>query len=891
MTEPFDRLSLAIADRYRLERELGEGGMATVYLAEDRKHDRKVAIKVLRPELAAVIGAERFLREIKTIATLQHPHILGLIDSGEVTGTAYYVMPFVEGESLRDRLTREKQLPIADATRIATEVASALDYAHRHGVIHRDIKPDNILLHDGSALVADFGIALAVSSAGGGSRMTETGMSLGTPHYMSPEQAMGEREITARSDVYALGVVTYEMLIGDPPFTGSTAQAIVAKVMTEKPASLQRQRERVPDSVEDAVLTALEKLPADRFATAAEFAEALLGAPGTARTRLGTASASRRTGARAGWSVRLRDPVVLGLAALAVAGALLAGWRRRPATDATPQVVRFTLPAAPSGRTSSLGYSSLAVSLDGRTLVYLGQANGRRQQLMVRSLDDVTARPLPGTEDAGHPIFSPDGRWVAFIRGNQLYRIAVDGAAPQLLGTAPGTFNGFSWSSSGVIVVSGNTALFAMPEAGGPARLLGDSTPPAGEFYRDSPLVVDDARSVIYASWPGSSPGSARIAIAPLGPGQATVLDLKGVTPLGVVDGTLVYITAAGVMMGVPIDVARRKLLGPPFQLIDNVSTNPGTGLARASLSPSGTLFYQSGSQLSRVVVAGASGVTRVLLEDRRDYGFPRLSPDGRWLALTVGSADHRDIWVDELSSGTLTRLTTEGLTNERPEWSPDGRRVLYRSDRDGRTAIWWRPADLSASSTPLLSGDRLDLFEAVLSPDARHLVYQLDTAGADLYYRALAGDTAPRPIANSPAAIETMPRLSPDGRWVAFSTNESGRDEVVVQPFPGPGGRVQVSTGGGTEPVWARDGRRLFYRGERQLMVAVIRPGTAFTVVARDTVLADTYMYASNPHANYDVMPDGTHFIFLQPDNAGELIVVANWTSVLRARKAQVSP
>ena len=212
---------------------------------------------------------------------------------------------------------------------------------------------------------------------------------------------------------------------------------------------------------------------------------------------------------------------------------------------------------------------------------------------------------------------------------------------------------------------------------------------------------------------------------------------------------------------------------------------------------------------------------------------------------------------------------------------------MLFRSDRDGRTAIWWRPADLSAEATRLLSGNRLDVFEAVMSPDARYLVYQLDTAGADLYYRAMAGDTSNRPIANNQAAIETMPRLSPDGRWIAFTTNESGRDEVVVQPFPGPGGRVQVSTGGGTEPVWSRDGRRLFYRGDRVLMAAVIQPGPAFTVAARDTVLADTYMYASNPHANYDVMPDGEHFIFLQTDEAGELTVVANWTSVLRARMA----
>src|SRR5690348_7315753 len=276
-----DTLSESLAGQYRIDREIGAGGMATVYLAHDLRHERKVAIKVLRPELAAVIGAERFLREIRTIATLQHPHILGLIDSGQVGGTAFYVMPFVDGESLRERLGREKQLPVPDAVRIAREVAAALDYAHRHGIIHRDIKPENILLHDGSALVADFGIALAVSEAGG-ARMTETGMSLGTPHYMSPEQAMGERDITARSDIYALGATTYEMLVGEPPFTGPTAQSIVAKVMTAEPAAPSSVRRTVPPSVNSAVLTALEKLPADRFGTAGEFAAALSAATGTA---------------------------------------------------------------------------------------------------------------------------------------------------------------------------------------------------------------------------------------------------------------------------------------------------------------------------------------------------------------------------------------------------------------------------------------------------------------------------------------------------------------------------------------------------------------------------------------------------------------------------------
>ncbi len=276
MTNSLDTLKAALAERYRVERELGAGGMATVYLARDLKHDRDVAIKVLEPELGAVLGGERFLSEIRTTARLQHPHILPLLDSGDAGGLLYYVMPLATGETLRARLTRERQLPIDDAVRIAREAADALGYAHTLGIIHRDIKPENILLQGGHALVADFGIALAVQSAAG-SRMTQTGLSLGTPQYMSPEQAMGERTIDARSDIYSLGAVTYEMLTGDPPFAGSSVQAIVAKVLSEKPTPVRTLRDTVPPSVEHAVLTALAKLPADRFASASDFTAALGG--------------------------------------------------------------------------------------------------------------------------------------------------------------------------------------------------------------------------------------------------------------------------------------------------------------------------------------------------------------------------------------------------------------------------------------------------------------------------------------------------------------------------------------------------------------------------------------------------------------------------------------
>ncbi|MCG6955371.1 MAG: serine/threonine protein kinase, partial [Gemmatimonadetes bacterium] len=324
---------------------MGAGGMATVYLAHDVKHDRQVALKVLRPELAAVIGAERFLAEIKTTAHLQHPHILPLFDSGAVEGMVFYVMPFVEGESLRERLSRERQLPVSEAIRIATEVAAALDYAHRHGVIHRDIKPENILLQDDSALVADFGIALALSRTDGGTRLTETGLSLGTPFYMSPEQAMGERTVDSRTDVYALACVLYEMLTGDPPFSASSAQAVVAKVLTERPVPVRTARDTVPEHVDNAVLTALAKLPADRFSSAADFATAL-SSPGAPAAR--TASTAGGRPAPPGEDERARPKRAVGLPAAAILAmaTAAAGWVVRAATTPAPAPeppVSFTL--------------------------------------------------------------------------------------------------------------------------------------------------------------------------------------------------------------------------------------------------------------------------------------------------------------------------------------------------------------------------------------------------------------------------------------------------------------------------------------------------------------------------------------------------------------------
>ncbi|MEP6509033.1 MAG: hypothetical protein ABJC63_12485, partial [Gemmatimonadales bacterium] len=581
----------------------------------------------------------------------------------------------------------------------------------------------------------------------------------------------------------------------------------------------------------------------------------------------------------------LRDPLVIALGAIALVSTGFAAWRSRP-TPVTPEnVVRFAIPVTESSHSSSLGLSTLSISPDGQNLVYVAKGENGREQLTLRNLGEITARPLPETENAGNPIFSPDGKSVAFFRGNQIYKLALDGGRVQLLGTVPGTFNGASWSSTGKIVLSGNIGLFVMPDGGGEVRQLSLPDHKQNEVFQDGPAVLDDYKSVVYSSWPRSAVNDAKLAITSLETGKTTVLNVLGVYPLGVVDGVLVYVNASGSVMGVRVDIAKRRLLGEPVQLVTDVAVNAVSGLARASMSRTGTLFYQSKAQLSQLVIASRGTTPRVLLDQPGEYSFPRLSPDGKRIALTIASADRRDVWIYELSSGTMTRLTTDGRSNDRPEWSPDGKYVLYRSDRELQTAIWWRPADLSGPSAQVIGGPHIAVFEGVLSPDARYIAYQIDTVGADLFYRAMSGDTSQKAIATSPTAIETMQRISPDGRWIAFSTDESGTNEVVVQPFPGPGGRVQVSAGGGTEPVWSRDGKHIFYRSDSKFISAGISGGSTFAISGRDTVFTDDYVYAANPHANYDVLPDGEHFVFLKPASAGNMIVAANWGSLLRAR------
>ncbi len=882
MTAP-DRLTEVLADRYRLERELGQGGMATVYLAQDLRHDRQVAVKVLRPELAAVIGAERFLSEIKTTANLQHPHILPLFDSGAADSFLFYVMPFVEGESLRDRVTREKQLPIADAVRIAMEVAGALDYAHRHGVIHRDIKPENILLHDGRALVADFGIALAASKAGG-ARMTETGMSLGTPTYMSPEQAMGERDITAKSDVYALGCVTYEMLVGDPPFTGSTAQAVVAKVLTEKPAPPSKFRDTVPAHIEDALLTALAKLPADRWPTAAAFAEALTGHPTTTR--------APRSMVAKQWSVRSPVPWALACGLAVVVAAW--GWLR-PGSHEVPTVVRFELQPVPGTKiafsVAGVG-TQLALSPDGRLAAYAAGPTTGNWLLYLRSFDRLMSRALAGTEGALNPEFSPDGRWIAFRSADgKLKKIAVDGSTLTTLCAIDNSGSvgaGITWISDREIVFARGTyseglGLWRVSSDGGEPVQFSQLDSASGERLQLSPRAADQGRLVFYSSTIASN-ADLTIAVVLTASGKAKVLPgLRGARAVGLVDGFLLYVRGDGALMAAPFDVHGLRA-GVPLQIADSIAVPSSAWDVPVALSANGSLFYQHGGTASQLVTVDPHGAARVLLDSVQVYSHPRLSPDGRRIAVEVQGAAGADIWIADLVEHTTERLTRDGYNN-RPEWTPDGRRVMYTSSRAPSNALWWQPADGSGSAT-MIQQDSNPIREGVFTPDGHSIVYRLDSPenNRDIYLVPLTGQRTRVPILVN-INDDKEPRVSPDSKWLAYVSNESGREEVYVRALSGAGGRVPVSAGGGGEPLWSRDGKRLFYRTGAKLMAATIATAPSLTVSTRETLFEGPFA-TDIYHPNYDVAPDGKSFVMIRPvEENRQLVMIVNWIQELRQR------
>ena len=871
MTLQTDRLNTALAGRYRIERHLGEGGMASVYLCEDLRHKRKVALKLLKPELAAVLGADRFVQEITTTASLQHPHILPLFDSGTADGFLFYVMPLVEGETLREKLNRETQLGVDEAVRIAREVLDALQYAHEHGIVHRDVKPENILLHGGHAMVADFGIALAVSAAAGG-RMTETGLSLGTPHYMSPEQATAEKEITARSDVYSLGSVLYEMLAGEPPHVGGSAQAIIMKIIAEPVKPVTALRKAVPPNIAAAVGKALEKVPADRFDSAKAFSDALGNPAYTNASSAGPAGYGMA--GRRGVSARsFAMMTVVAIVALAAFAWSMLQLRRVE----SPVAVRFAFSTAPSQPVGIVLGRSVALSPDGRVLVYATIDSAGRQQLFKRELNDLSQHPIAGTDGATFPFFSPDGRSLGFYDGRQLKKIPVEGGTATSLTDLP-SMQSASWGPSG-IVVSTNGKLVLVPSSGVPVALTpGDS---ASGYW---PVMLPDGNAVVYAT---TMMTSAQLAVTVLSTGRTANLGITGRSAVGVVGGELIFQRNDGALMAIPFDVGARRVTGSARVVVPDVAQNNPTGQPKAALSASGSLAYVSGTGILQAVVVDLHGAARPLAIPPGRLNNPRYAPDGRRIAADLASGGRRDVWIYDVASGAAHRVTAEGTTNDRPEWTADGTRVLFRSDRAGRnTTLWWQPADGSGAAQELLAVPGKDVWEGVMTPDGHTVVYRTGVQGsADIWYRRLAGDTAAHGIATTPFA-ESAPRISPDGRWVAYASDESGSYQVVVRPFPGPGAQVTVSIGGGNTPVWSRDGRRIFYPDGTKLLAASVGTSPTFSATARDVLFEGNYVQRLG-HAGFDVSPDGKSFLMLRPvaEHDEQIVVIPNWAAELRAQ------
>ena len=884
MTDLPDRLIAALADRYTLERALGQGGMATVYLAEDLKHKRKVAVKVLRPELAAVLGAERFVQEITTTASLQHPHILPLFDSGEAGGFLYYVMPWIEGETLRDRLNRETQLDIAEAVRIAREVADALDYAHRQGVIHRDIKPENILLHDGRPMVADFGIALALSAAAGG-RMTETGMSLGTPHYMSPEQATAEKDLTSRSDTYSLGSVLYEMLTGEPPHLGNSAQAIIMKIVTEDAEPVTKLRKSVPPNVAAAVAKALERLPADRFETAKAFAEALANPSFTTMTTAGApAFASTRPRVLASTLI----PSFVIIVALAVVAVL--GWTRKPDKPVLRVAVNFS-PAQALQFTATRRFS---LSRDGKRLVYIGPDTSGTQ-LWVRDLDALSGRPLPGTADAQAPFFSPDGESVAYLTGTpgDLRVVSLAGGPPVAVVRDSAMPWGGSWGDDGMIYYTNAHNLIArVNQSGGVPEVFSRLDSAREEREHDWPQVLPGSKFVLMQVWRGST-ADADMGVLDLRTHEVTTV--QRATYAQYVDGYLIFTGANGTLFAEPFDAEHGRTTGPAIPASEQVQVDQYSAAAQFSVADNGLMAYLPGGEEGSqqiVWVDRAGGMTPVDTTWRGNFVTLDLSPDGQQLAVTQVSNDGEQIMVRRMPHGPMSRLTYDGTTNQRPVWTPDGRRIAFISNRNGGGHFpWVQRADGSAPASRLLTtAEQVDEVEWVR--DGSGYLYRTGSLGAntrDIWYRA-AGDTTSRAV-TAGVSDEFGPAVSPDGRWFAYSSSESGKDEVFVRRMDDPGaGRTQVSTAGGDEPRWAHSGRELFYRTPRGELMAVPVTTTRgeFHAGTPRRLFVATDMGIDSYHHAYVVGPDDQRFLMIR-GNAGaalDVVLVVNWLEELKQKR-----
>ena len=855
--EVLTQLAPAIADRYAIEREIGRGGMATVYLARDVRHDRKVALKVLDPELGAVLGVDRFLAEIRVTANLQHPNLLPLFDSGSAGGLLYYVMPFVEGESLRARLDHETQLPVDEAVAITAAIANALQYAHEHGVVHRDLKPENVLMQAGEPIVADFGIALAVSRAGG-ARVTQTGLSLGTPQYMSPEQATGDRVVDGRSDIYSLGAIAYEMLTGEPPHTGNNAQAVIARLLTEPPRPIRTVRPAVPQHIDAAVQRALEKLPADRWSSAGAFRGALLG-----QVPVQTAARSSR---RTTHGATIPLAVVAGVAVAALAWVLIRGASR--ATGTSQPRVRFTLPDVPAG--PRFVVPAFALSDDGSAIAFAVAGSNDTTTLWIRRFDERAPRQLSGTEGAESPFWSPDGKSIGFFANGRIERYNLAESAPTTAATIGGSAGGATWMANGDIVASpGQGPLLLIPAAGGAPRAITALDSARGELQDVLPMRLPDAKHFMYTAISYSAEYSGGLLYVSSMNGGKPVLVRRGTALFAAPDHLLVRRDAD--LIALPFD-PKTFAVGTSQTVV--LSGEPVYSWAA---SGSGTIAWTSSTpeySTSLELIDRSGHTVRVLGPPATgaayEYYAPRISRDGR----TVAAEHHLgqgggDIYLFDVATGAARRETFDPKSHSGfVAWSPDDKRIVFNTTRGGGGTIFMKTVGQSDERTFVASVAAS--WPSDWSADGKYILFDRPsvTTQSDVWLAPTAGGP-PKPILATPAN-EMQAALSPDGKWIAYASDEeNGRFNVYVRRFPLTAEQWKVSADGGEAPRWRGDGKELFFivphDRDVSMMSAPISAGDAFQAgkpaeLFRKPIDVETDVLRTGVY--YDVTPDGKEFV-----------------------------
>jgi eukaryotic-like serine/threonine-protein kinase len=864
---------------YHILELLGVGGMGEVYRARDTRLGRDVAVKVL-PRLFAADPERlaRFDREARLLASLNHPHIAAIYGFEQTADIHALVLELVEGPTLAERVQRGP-LPIVEAVRIARQITDALEAAHERGVVHRDLKPQNVKVKpDGTVKVLDFGLAKAMMGADDAGvpsistpavDRTPEGIILGTTSYMSPEQSRGDA-IDKRTDIWAFGCVFYEMLTGHPVFAGKTTSDTLAAVLKQEP-DWQALPADTPPGIRSLLRRCLEKDPVDRLHDIAdariEIQDATVKPAATAVT-----GPSRRAAAR--WVRSI--PWVVAAGSLATALLLLQLSSERSGSLVGP-VTRLDLDLPAGVELVTVYPPAMVLSPDGTRVAFVGTFRGSRQ-LYTRRLDLFETVAMRGTENANAVFMSPDGRALGFITADlTLKRVSLtDGLVTTIEHDAEFSA-GAAWGPDDRITFVRAGALWQVPASGGPAKQVTTLDSGKQELLHAWPSVIAEGRTILFASITGASRGASHIEALSLPSGQRHVIVEAGTFPLYVPSGHLVFFRD-GALLGAPFDVGRLEVTGPVARVLENLAVGTTMDAPLAALSNAGSLTYAPGDAgTTRLVWVSREGVEQPITETPRRYQYPRLAPNGRFAAVATAG----DLWIQDIARATFTRLTSEQTVgNAFPVWTPDGARVLFRTS----TGMYWIAGDGSGQPHAIF-GARSGDIPCSVAPDGDTLAFMRQNArtSRDVYVLSLHGQSALRPVVNT-SAFEGGPQFSPNGHWIAYASDESGQMQVYVRPFPGPDRRWQVSTHGGTQPLWSRKGNEIFYRVGNKMMVVDVPAGAALTLSQPRQLFEQGYVFQNVSIANYDVSPDGERFLMVKDDaGSGRLNVVLNWTEELK--------